>query len=83
MLASKLTAALFLCIAMTTKISALAQEASGDLAAKLANPVAALISVPFQNNLDFGGGRGNALRYTLNVQPVLPFSISPDWNLIS
>lgn len=53
------------------------------LAAQLANPVAALINVPFQNNLDFGGGRGNALNYTLNVQPVIPFELNDNWNLIT
>jgi hypothetical protein len=61
---------------------AAAQQAP-DVAAQLANPVANLISVPFQNNLDFGGGRGNALRYLLNVQPVVPISLSQDWNLIT
>src|SRR5262249_25622055 len=53
------------------------------LAKKLSNPVASLISVPFQNNFDFGGGTNNhAFRYTLNVQPVIPFSINDDFNLI-
>jgi hypothetical protein len=53
------------------------------LAKQLANPVASLISVPFQNNFDFGIGAHNGWRYTLNVQPVIPFSLSEHWNLIS
>jgi hypothetical protein len=39
--------------------------------------------VPLQSNWDFGVGRTDAMRYTLNVQPVIPFSISRDWNLIT
>lgn len=54
------------------------------LAQQLANPIASLVSVPFQFNYDTGigpGGDGN--RVVLNVQPVVPFSIGEDWNLIS
>jgi hypothetical protein len=53
-----------------------------DLAKKLQNPVAALISVPFQYNLDLGQGPKNAARQTLNVQPVIPISLNEKWNLI-
>jgi hypothetical protein len=53
-----------------------------DLAKKLQNPVADLISVPIQNNWDFGIGPADAMRYTANIQPVVPVSISEDWNLI-
>ena len=49
---------------------------------KLNNPVANLISVPFQYNLDFGIGPRNATKNTLNIQPVVPISISKDWNVI-
>ena len=49
-------------------------NSASDLANKLSNPVASLISVPFQNNVDFGPG-GSA-RDVLNIQPVVPFSIS-------
>jgi len=52
------------------------------LAKKLSNPVASLISVPFQFNYDEGYGPKDAGKYVLNIQPVIPFSISDDWNLI-
>lgn len=50
-----------------------------DLANKIQNPVANLISLPFQNNTDFGDDATN----TLNIQPVLPFKLSKNWNLVT
>ena len=58
------------------------QDDEAELAKKLQNPVASLISVPLQNNWDFGLGQDNAMKYTCNIQPVVPISISDDWNLI-
>ena len=59
-------------------------DGEGDLAQKLQNPVADLISVPLQSNLDMDSGpEDDGYRYTLNVQPVIPIAISDDWNLIT
>lgn len=63
--------------------AASADQAVAELAKKLQNPIASLISVPIQNNWDFGIGPANAMRYTVNVQPVIPFSLSEDWNVIT
>lgn len=54
------------------------------LAKTLANPIGALISVPFQSNFDFGGGpAGDGFQYKLNLQPIVPFTLNQDWLLIS
>ena len=63
---------------------AAAGGSDADLAAKLSNPVAALISVPFQFNYDNRiGPKDDGYRLTLNIQPVIPIGLSEDWNLIS
>lgn len=56
---------------------------AADLEKKIQNPIASLISLPFQNNTDFGIESWNGTRNTLNIQPVIPFSLNENLNLIS
>lgn len=70
-------------LAAALPATARAEDAT-DLAKKLANPVASLISVPFQFNYDDGLGATNGgHRWLVNFQPVIPISLGEDWNLIS
>jgi len=78
----KLYRVLLLAIACTISQLLQAQSDADALAKALQNPVASLISVPFQGNFDYGVGSSDGSRFTLNIQPVIPISISEDWNLI-
>lgn len=54
------------------------------LAKATLNPIASLISVPLQNNFDWGGGpEDDGFQYKLTVQPVIPISLNGNWNVIS
>jgi hypothetical protein len=61
------------------------REASDEeLVKQTQNPVADLISVPFQNNFNFAAGpKHNHQIYLLNIQPVIPIHITENWNLIT
>ena len=59
-------------------------ESMSEIAEKLNNPVASLISVPFQSNFDFGGGpNDDGYQYKLNLQPVIPIDLNENWKIIS
>jgi hypothetical protein len=68
--------------AMLCNASAYAQDAS-ELAHLVENPIAELISVPFQDNLTFGVGPRSDPLNVLNIQPVVPLRVNNDWNVIS
>src|SRR5215471_13121910 len=84
---------LSLCLTMTLACLASAAPSLGqqppdagaqkDLAQKLSNPVSDLVSMPFQFNWEANVGPAELTRFVLNVQPVMPFSINDEWNLIA
>jgi hypothetical protein len=59
-----------------------------ELAKKTQNPISDLISLPLQNNLNFGYGakeapHSSSTQYVLNIQPVVPVEVAEGWNLIT
>ena len=65
-----------------------AGDSTLELAKKTQNPVSDLISLPLQNNLNFGYGAKDApepssTQYVLNIQPVVPIKVTDGWNLIT
>ena len=64
--------------------AALAQDDSRALAEELVNPLAALISVPFFGNYNGEvGTEREGSQWFVNIQPVVPIKLNPDWYLIS
>ena len=55
----------------------------GELAKSAQNPIGNLISLPFQNNMNFDLGPAERTQDILNIQPVLPIGLSKNWNLIT
>ena len=72
-------------VALALAMPARAQEdQAAELAKKLSNPVANLISVPLQYNDDsYGAANDGASVSRLVIQPVIPFSLNEEWNLIT
>ena len=84
MKSSKIVIAFLACLVCFGSPSTLLGSDDQELAKKLSNPVAALISVPFQFNYDQNiGPDDDGERWTVNIQPVAPFGLGQNWNLIS
>lgn len=76
-----LSGMLLMCMAALAPGVQAADDAA--LAQAAQNPVANMISLPLQNNTSFGVGPENDAQNVLNIQPVVPISLSEDWNLIT
>jgi hypothetical protein len=59
-------------------------EAGGEnLAQQAQNPIANLISIPFQHNVNFNVGPLDKTQYVLNFQPVIPVELNDNLLLVS
>ena len=69
----KLIKLLFLCGVIISQYVH-SQSSQEELSKEAANPLADLMSFPFQNNLNMNYGPYNRNMNVLNIQPVLPFA---------
>jgi hypothetical protein len=76
-----LAVAMLGCVASSSP--AFAELSAEELAKLSQNPVGNLISVPFQYNANLNFGPEKGTQSILNIQPVIPISISADWNIIT
>ena len=58
-------------------------DGDSDIAKQAQNPIASMISVPFQNNTTFGVGEHGDAADSLLIQPVVPMTLNNDWNLVT
>lgn len=75
--------AALLCVAVGFLAQASAADEAEDLAKKSQNPVADVISLPFENNLFFDVGPSEELANVLNIKPVIPTPLGDRLNLIN
>lgn len=72
---------------LSTLLGAAPAVAQGSDAAALAkaaqNPIADMISLPFQYNMNVDAGPLDKPQHILNIQPVYPVNLGADWNLIT
>jgi len=79
-----LSAILFIpAVTLAAEEAGAGKDEAAELAKKAQNPVADMISLPFQNNFYFNAGSKDKTIYTLNIQPVIPFKLNEEWNLIT
>jgi hypothetical protein len=73
----------FLIVLLMCNSAMAAEQNTQDLAKATQNPLASMISLPFQNNTNFGIGPDDETQNILNIQPVWPFSLNDNWNLVT
>lgn len=81
--ATKLARIFSFSLALLPLGSAYAQQSVEELAKAAQNPIADMISLPFQNNTNFNVGPRNQTQNILNIQPVIPLTLNKDWNVIT
>ncbi len=64
-------------------ILSFAEESQTGLAKKAQNPLTSMISLPIEENAYFDIGPDNETQHVINVQPVIPYQLNEDWNIIS
>lgn len=79
----RLAAALLMLGVAFATLEGRAEESESDLARRTQNPIASLISVPFQANTTYRVGPREKAQNVLNIQPVVPFGLSETWNVIT
>ncbi len=71
-------------IALASSLYPVCADEGADLAQELTNPLADLMTIPIQMNVDRDIGAGDeGKRFRMNIQPVIPFHLNENWNLIS
>ena len=68
---------------VSVPLNAGAEDKTTALAKASQNPVADLISLPFENNINMNAGANNKIMNVLNVKPVIPVQLDDNWNLIN
>jgi hypothetical protein len=64
-------------------VSAQEKDNAANLAQTIQNPLASLVSLPMQANYNLGAGEYDRTLFNLNIQPVIPYQPSEDWNVIT
>jgi hypothetical protein len=72
-----------LAVGVTLALPAYAELSPEELAKLAQNPIGNVVSIPFQNNTNFGVEPQGGTQDILNIQPVYPFEVSKDWNVIA
>ena len=59
------------------------EDEEAELARAVQNPVADMISLPFQNSTNFNFGPLERTQNVLNIQPVIPINVTQEWLMVT